>query len=193
MRLLHVVAFSKKLRWLAQTKTITLKTQLHAINAHWKRLSQLSFSFYNMSTEQIWCHNCSNAILGWVATVVFNVRLQHAVVFSKKWRWLEPTKLITLKTQTHTVNARWKRLSQLSLKLHCCSCGIKFVLLSISSMFFARFFVRMSFWQLFSTYVRTYVHNKKLPKRHSYERSAWKTLMKINVARCCHILETKLC
>jgi len=33
MRLLHVVAFSKKLRWLAQTKVITLKTQLHAVNA----------------------------------------------------------------------------------------------------------------------------------------------------------------
>ncbi len=30
MRLLHVFAFSKKLRWLAQTKVITLKTQLHA-------------------------------------------------------------------------------------------------------------------------------------------------------------------
>jgi len=33
MRLLHVVGFSKKLRWLAQTKLITLKTQLHAVNA----------------------------------------------------------------------------------------------------------------------------------------------------------------
>jgi len=33
MRLLHVVAFSKKLRWLDQTKVITLKTQLHAVNA----------------------------------------------------------------------------------------------------------------------------------------------------------------
>jgi len=33
MRLLHVAAFSKKLRWLAQTKVIALKTQLHAVNA----------------------------------------------------------------------------------------------------------------------------------------------------------------
>jgi hypothetical protein len=33
MRLLHVVAFSKKLRWLAQTKVITLKTLLHVENA----------------------------------------------------------------------------------------------------------------------------------------------------------------
>ena len=33
MRLLHVVAFSKKLRWLAQTKVITLKTQLRAVDA----------------------------------------------------------------------------------------------------------------------------------------------------------------
>jgi len=43
MSLLHVVAFSKKLLWLAQTKVISLKTQLHAVNASWKRLSQLSF------------------------------------------------------------------------------------------------------------------------------------------------------
>jgi len=32
MRLLQVVEFSKKLRWLAQTKVITLKTQLHVVN-----------------------------------------------------------------------------------------------------------------------------------------------------------------
>ena len=32
MHLLHVVAFSKKLRWLDQTKVITLKTKLHAVN-----------------------------------------------------------------------------------------------------------------------------------------------------------------
>jgi len=44
MRLLHVFAFSKKLRWLAQTNVISLKTQLHAVNARWKRLSQLSFT-----------------------------------------------------------------------------------------------------------------------------------------------------
>ncbi len=43
MRLLHVVAFSKKLRWLAQTKVFFSKTQVHAVNALWKRLSQLSF------------------------------------------------------------------------------------------------------------------------------------------------------
>jgi hypothetical protein len=33
MRLLHAVAFSKKLHWLAQTKVISLKTQLHEVNA----------------------------------------------------------------------------------------------------------------------------------------------------------------
>jgi len=38
----YCIAFSKKLRWLAQTEVITLKTQLHAVNARWKRLSQLS-------------------------------------------------------------------------------------------------------------------------------------------------------
>ncbi len=30
---MHAVAFSKKLRWLAQAKVITLKTQTHAENA----------------------------------------------------------------------------------------------------------------------------------------------------------------
>ncbi len=44
LSLLDVVAFSKKLRWFAQTKVISLKTQLHAVNARWKRLSQRSFN-----------------------------------------------------------------------------------------------------------------------------------------------------
>jgi len=44
MRLLHAVASLKKLRWLAQTKVISLKTQLHAVNAWVKRSSQRSFS-----------------------------------------------------------------------------------------------------------------------------------------------------
>ncbi len=56
MRLLHMVAFSMKLRWLAQTKVITLKTQLHAVNARWKRLSQLSF-INNDSVHWIRCLN----------------------------------------------------------------------------------------------------------------------------------------
>jgi len=43
MRLLHAVAFSKKLRWLTQTKVITLKTKPHAVNACVKRSSQRSF------------------------------------------------------------------------------------------------------------------------------------------------------
>ncbi len=42
MRLLHTVAFSKKLRWLSQTKVISLKTQPHAVNACAKRSSQRS-------------------------------------------------------------------------------------------------------------------------------------------------------
>jgi len=33
------------------------------------------------------------------------MRLLHAVAFSKKLRWLEPIKVITLKMQTHAVNA----------------------------------------------------------------------------------------
>jgi len=41
--LLHVVAFSKKLRWLTQTKVISLKTQLHAVSACVKLSSQRSF------------------------------------------------------------------------------------------------------------------------------------------------------
>jgi len=32
------------------------------------------------------------------------VRLLHAVAFSKKLRWFEPTKVNTLKTQTYAVN-----------------------------------------------------------------------------------------
>jgi hypothetical protein len=49
MRLLHVVMFSNKLTWLAQTKVTTLKTQPHAVYACWKRLSQLSFKLTNAS------------------------------------------------------------------------------------------------------------------------------------------------
>jgi len=47
---LHVVAFSKKLHWLAQTKVISLKMQLHAVNASWKRLSQFSLK-YNLRKQ----------------------------------------------------------------------------------------------------------------------------------------------
>jgi len=34
------------------------------------------------------------------------MRLLHAVAFSKKLPWFEPTKVISLKTQPHAVNAR---------------------------------------------------------------------------------------
>jgi len=57
--LLHVVAFSKKLPWLTQTKVIFLKTQLHAVNACWKRLSQLSLTSLFYGTEYVdssWLH-----------------------------------------------------------------------------------------------------------------------------------------
>jgi hypothetical protein len=101
MRLLHVVAFSKKLRWLAYTKVIALKTQQHAVNARWKRLSQLSFTAMYI---KFICHNLKLSC---------DSRFQRA--FSKKLRWLAQTKVITLKTQLHAVIARWKRLSQLSL------------------------------------------------------------------------------
>ena len=40
---------------------------------------------------------------------VFNVRLLHAVAFSKKLHWLAQTNVITSKTQTHVLNARIKR------------------------------------------------------------------------------------
>jgi len=39
-----VVAFSKKLRWLDQTKVISLKTQLHAVNACVKRSLRVTFT-----------------------------------------------------------------------------------------------------------------------------------------------------
>jgi hypothetical protein len=81
--------------------------------------------------------------LNCVATVVFSVRLLHTVAFPtsrkvagvetirgprrlmQKWQiFLElrpaspgrETKVILLKTQLHAVNARWKRVSQRSLK-----------------------------------------------------------------------------
>jgi len=57
MRLLHVVAFSKKLRWLAQSKVITLKTQPHAVNACAKRSSQRSVR--NVFTRSIAVFSCS--------------------------------------------------------------------------------------------------------------------------------------
>jgi len=44
MRFMHEVAFLKYLPWFAQTSVITLKTQMHAVNARRKRLSQLSFT-----------------------------------------------------------------------------------------------------------------------------------------------------
>jgi len=49
MRLLHAVAFSKKLRWLAQTKVITLKTQPRTVNARLKRVLQRSFNYMEIS------------------------------------------------------------------------------------------------------------------------------------------------
>jgi len=76
MRLLHVVAFSKILRWLAQTKVITLKTQLHAINACVKRLSQRSFSLHRFQ--------------GWLAN-----KLQ-VVVFAIKTKLASSEKILNL-------------------------------------------------------------------------------------------------
>ncbi len=42
--LLCLAFYQPCLRWLAQTKVITLKTQLHAIHERWKRMSQRSFT-----------------------------------------------------------------------------------------------------------------------------------------------------
>ncbi len=44
------------------------------------------------------------------------MRLQHAIAFSNKLRWLTQTKVIILKTQLHAVNACVKRSSQRSFK-----------------------------------------------------------------------------
>jgi len=44
---------SPKLRWLGQTKVITLKTQLHAVNARWKRQSQRSFNVITLKPDCI--------------------------------------------------------------------------------------------------------------------------------------------
>ena len=43
------------------------------------------------------------------------MRLVHAVAFSNKLHWFAQINVITLKTQTHPVNARRKRVSQLGL------------------------------------------------------------------------------
>jgi len=58
-------------------------------------------------TEQlnVAAHHDRSYKLSWVATVVFSVRLLHAVAFSKKSPWFESIKVITLKTQLHAVNA----------------------------------------------------------------------------------------
>ena len=49
-----------------------------------------------------------------VATRVFNVCLLHAVAFYKELYGFAQNNVITLKTQTHAVNARWKCMSQIS-------------------------------------------------------------------------------
>jgi len=47
-----------------------------------------------------------------IATCIFRVRLLQAVMFLKLLLWFKPSNVITWKTQTHAVNARWKRVSQ---------------------------------------------------------------------------------
>ena len=48
----------------------------------------------------------NKTLLMFIATCVFNVRLLHAVAFSKKLLWLDQINVITLKTQTYAVNSR---------------------------------------------------------------------------------------
>jgi hypothetical protein len=54
--------------------------------------------------------------------------------------------------------------------------GVNFIDISC-----ALFLYECYFGSFFSTYVCTYVHKKKLPKQHSYEKSMQKTLMKLTV------------
>ena len=56
-------------------------------------------------------------VLRLVATLVFNMRLLHAIAFSKKLLWLAQTNVISFKTQTHAVNASWKHVSQLGFNV----------------------------------------------------------------------------
>jgi len=49
--------------------------------------------------------------------------------------------------------------------------------------FMPAFFVRKSFWQLFSTYVT----REKLPKRLLYEKGARKMLMKLTTGPACTV------
>jgi len=46
VRFLHAVAFSMNLPWFKPINVISLKMQLHVVNACRKRLSQLSFNLY---------------------------------------------------------------------------------------------------------------------------------------------------
>jgi len=59
---------------------------------------------------------CEHINLSCVATVVFSVRFLHAIAFSKKLPWFEPTNVISLKMQLHAVNACVKRSLQRSFK-----------------------------------------------------------------------------
>jgi len=55
VRLLHAVAFSKKLPWFELTYVISLKMQSHAVNACVKRSSQCSFSSFHLTDLIIFC------------------------------------------------------------------------------------------------------------------------------------------
>ena len=73
------------------------------LGAKWLTLNISSFSS-SFSKEP--CSKVVFSTLGLVATRVFNVHLLNVVVFSKKILWFAQTNVITLKTQTHEVNAR---------------------------------------------------------------------------------------
>jgi hypothetical protein len=79
-RFTHAFAFSKKLPWLAQTKVITLKTQLHAVNARWKRLSQLSFKVHPISTMGNWlCKTTCVSTYKWIVKLTPGVNFTNSI------------------------------------------------------------------------------------------------------------------
>jgi hypothetical protein len=88
----------------SQKRNVSIPTEVVEKKSD-KKWKKVEIGFFELArTFQV--HFQNFCLLSRVATVVFNVRLLHAVVFSKQLRWLEPTKVITLKTQTHAVNAR---------------------------------------------------------------------------------------
>ncbi len=86
------------------------------------------------------CQFCPSLKLSWVATVVFNVRLLHAFVLSKKLPWLAQTNVITLKRKNN-----WKQLSKFSFTYSENVNQIKVIIISIEFIQYNRILIIETF------------------------------------------------